>query len=1274
MDNNEIEIKVSADVSDLEKSIDSATKKVDKQADKMEKSFNDLSKSLNKVKANMNDAFKSNNTNLNGLTNQLNKLTNVATNVASKVQSALKKAFNVEGKVTVKQDVQTTNTTNANGNGGALADALLTGGTIGALMSKELAQMNRNITSSIPKSFKDATNKSEGMFSKMGTKINKIFTDLANSITDGTIGRVKHFQKLSEDLEFLVSKTKLTKNGFDNLFKLFGKGVIQASTLDNALSNTRGNLEALQKESESRGLSTNFNKAISSLQSVRKEIGKLINDFNSGKIDNSTMVKQIMGLRGKVRAQMVSAKKELETHIEGIQREISSIDTGSFKFKLGERLMATGNQAQVAFNRIQASVNKLKAKLADTTIGKGLVRINTTIKEKVIPAFVVLQERCKRLVTSFKNIGNSAKKMGSDTTKATSMMKSGFASLISMLAPFISIFAIFNGLKTSITSYVDSLANSTKFATVFKGETEQMAKWVDELNSRVTMGKSEIMDFSSNLYRMGLNMGVAKEDAMSMSQKMTELGANLQAFTGDANAIEALAGALRGEYDSIQNYGYALDASSVKAKALAMGLDDASESSLLLARQTLLLEQSGDVLGYTADNSKSLVVQLAFLKKNFIELGQAIGSCFGSLLQIILPVLNAIIKAVTVAFSKLSSLINGIFSAFGIKIGGSSGGISNSFGDLSDTFGDVADSSDVIADNIGETNKDIKEMAKNLASFDKLNVLNTNTSSGSSSNSGSNGSIGSIGVPSIGGSMGGNTPSYNKTSVEIEGWAKDLGKRIHDAIVNNKYFKSLKENFFGLVDACKNFVKSAGGWLRLFMDNGGRDFLNNLGDCAFIIGDILITALKDGVTWITNFLNSAKGQAVIKTLGELCKWLSERLKDILLWIRENKDMLYKLIGIVASVRLGFSAFIKVAQGISKIKTGIGLLKTALGKLPAILKAIKSGWETMQIVGLLALDKIKLAFPGLLSGAKAMLSGAVSAISGAITAVAGALGISAGALVAIVLAVIAVLALVILNWDKVKEWGIKAWNGIKSVWSASNQWCYNNIVSPMINHFRNLWTKARDLGQRAFDGIRNTWQGMGAWYGTLGQRVSEHFSNMWQSIRNGGQSAWQYLQRVFNSGGSFFRDITSSMGNAFKQVLNMAIRGINNIIGIPFRGINSAIRGLKNISVLGARPFQFLRELNVPQIPYLAKGGVVDSATLAMIGEGSQNEAVVPLDTFYSRLSQMFAEQNRMLMQSMQNGNGNATIILQMDGKEVARGTVNNMKEMSRLGQLDMTWL
>lgn len=685
---------------------------------------------------------------------------------------------------------------------------------------------------------------------------------------------------------------------------------------------------------------------------------------------------------------------------------------------------------------------------------------------------------------------------------------------------------------------------------------------------------------------------------------------------------------------------------------------------------TMMIEkQLGQANGALAREFDSPAGRARRLSIALAELKTSLGNIVMPIWNAVMPGLIALANALTVVFNKIASVVSGILSLFGLGVkGGSSGGgiISDTFGD---TFNDVADSSGIIADNFGEANKDVKEMAKSLASFDKLNVLNSNKSSGSNSNSGSNGSIG---IPTIGGSMGGNAPSYNNPSVAVQGVSK-WAKQIYDAIVNNPYFKLLKESFFGLVDACKNFIKSASGWLKLFMDSGGREFLNNLGDCAFIIGDILITALKDGVTWITNFLNSAKGQAVIRTLGELCKWLSERLKDILLWIRDNKDMLYKLIGVVVSVKLGFSAFIKVAQGVKTIKTWVGLVATALGKLPTVLKAVKSGWETMKIVGLLALDKIKLAFPGVLSGAKAMLSGAVSAVGGAITAVASALGISAGALVAIVAGVIAVLALVILNWDKVKEWGIKAWNGIKSAWSASNQWCYNNIVSPIINHFRNLWNTARDLGTRAWDGIKNTWQGMSSWYGTLGKRVSEHFSNMWQSIRNGGQSAWQYLQRVFNSGGSFFRDITSSMGNAFKQVLNMAIRGINNIIGIPFRGINSAIRGLKNVSVLGARPFQFLRELNVPQIPYLAKGGVVDSATLAMIGEGRQNEAVIPLDTFYNRLSQMFADQNRMLVQNIMQ-NGNATIILQMDGKEVARGTVNNMREMSKLGQLDMTWL
>ena len=144
---NEIKITVREDIYDLEKDMEKATRKVDQQADKMEKSFEDLSKTLDKVKKNMNNAFSVNNTNMSGLTNQFNKLSAMATTVGNKIKSTLTKAFNVQGKVTVKQDVQTTNTSNTSsgGNGSALADSLMTGGTIGAMMNKQLSIMNKNI-------------------------------------------------------------------------------------------------------------------------------------------------------------------------------------------------------------------------------------------------------------------------------------------------------------------------------------------------------------------------------------------------------------------------------------------------------------------------------------------------------------------------------------------------------------------------------------------------------------------------------------------------------------------------------------------------------------------------------------------------------------------------------------------------------------------------------------------------------------------------------------------------------------------------------------------------------------------------------------------------------------------------------------------------------------------------------------------------------------------------------------------------------------------------
>ena len=74
-----------------------------------------------------------------------------------------------------------------------------------------------------------------------------------------------------------------------------------------------------------------------------------------------------------------------------------------------------------------------------------------------------------------------------------------------------------------------------------------------------------------------------------------------------------------------------------------------------------------------------------------------------------------------------------------------------------------------------------------------------------------------------------------------------------------------------------------------------------------------------------------------------------------------------------------------------------------------------------------------------------------------------------------------------------------------------------------------------------------------------------------------------------------------------------MNGLKSVIKAPLNGVislvNAAISGLNRISVsipdfvpvFGGKKFG----INIPKIPYLAKGGIIDSPTLAMVGEAGR---------------------------------------------------------------------
>lgn len=86
-------------------------------------------------------------------------------------------------------------------------------------------------------------------------------------------------------------------------------------------------------------------------------------------------------------------------------------------------------------------------------------------------------------------------------------------------------------------------------------------------------------------------------------------------------------------------------------------------------------------------------------------------------------------------------------------------------------------------------------------------------------------------------------------------------------------------------------------------------------------------------------------------------------------------------------------------------------------------------------------------------------------------------------------------------------------------------------------------------------------------------------------------------------------IVKSFGSIFNGIKDMVKTPLNWVID----NVNSFLGGLNGIKIPDWVPGVGGKTFNIPQIPKLAKGGIVDRATLAMIGEGKSAEAVIPLD-------------------------------------------------------------
>lgn len=162
----------------------------------------------------------------------------------------------------------------------------------------------------------------------------------------------------------------------------------------------------------------------------------------------------------------------------------------------------------------------------------------------------------------------------------------------------------------------------------------------------------------------------------------------------------------------------------------------------------------------------------------------------------------------------------------------------------------------------------------------------------------------------------------------------------------------------------------------------------------------------------------------------------------------------------------------------------------------------------------------------------------------------------------------------------------------------------------------VFTAAVILVIKNFDKIKAGAAKLGSWIKTgigglidffkmLRSAIVGGFQLAWTDLKKLGSGIWSGLQTLSSNIGSLFSGIWEGLKSGFKGFINFFIKGINTLIG----GANKlSFTAPDWVPGIGGKTIGF----NLPTIPLLAKGGIATGPTLAMVGEGREHEAILPL--------------------------------------------------------------
>lgn len=269
--------------------------------------------------------------------------------------------------------------------------------------------------------------------------------------------------------------------------------------------------------------------------------------------------------------------------------------------------------------------------------------------------------------------------------------------------------------------------------------------------------------------------------------------------------------------------------------------------------------------------------------------------------------------------------------------------------------------------------------------------------------------------------------------------------------------------------------------------------------------------------------------------------------------------------------------------------------------------------------------------------------AISPVAGAISGISSAISfLIANPIVALVAAIVALVVLIAAKGDEIQALLQKLDDWLQSVFLTDWTQVFGPGLGDVLNGFfaglKNIWDSVKLILDGVIDFIRGVFTG--------------DWERAWEGVR-------QILEGIFNG-----------LQAAVKAPLNAIIGAVNSVIS----HINTLIAGLNNIgfdlpSWLGGGSFRF-NIPSIPNIPYLAKGGIVGEGS-AIVGEAGPELLTVsngrtmvqPLPGNTGKIESLLGS-----IDSRIGGQGEIQIVVPvtLDGREIGEASYRYIQNRGRV--------